>query len=305
MSGDIASCALHLEGASRLITETAKWKSHYSNKAHALHRIFFFLKTLYDSTAIPSPSNSTSTNLSSGWNSVAPSLSPSELIDTTEIATSPFTGSYESKQAGAYESIYAIPKALLIFLAQTTKLINEVTDAREKSGNTQIPSPLAERCDALEASIMDWHADPTPLDVTSSPVANPNIIHNMTQAFHKAIIIFFAQNIRLLWHRYLKPFVSEVLDCIEAVERVKTEWHVSASPLYWPAFIAASEAFDPVLQERFKSWYAQVEPNAIGSMSNGIRLLEEVWAEGPSTGVYKTSLWRHLAKKTDTKLMLN
>ncbi|KAJ5082329.1 hypothetical protein N7532_011372, partial [Penicillium argentinense] len=305
MSGDTSCCGLHLEGASRLIMETAKWKSHYSNKAHALHRIYFFLKTIYDSTAIHTPSASTSPP--QRWHAVSPS-SPSdasEFINTTEIATSPFTSSYDLKQAGTYENIYAIPKTLLIFLAQTTKLINEVFDAREKSGDTQIPAPLADRCDALETSIMDWHADPTPVDVISGPVANPNIIHNMTQAFHKAIIIFFAQNIRLLGCRYLKPFVSEVMDCIEAVERIKAEWQVSASPLYWPAFIAASEAFDPLLQKRFKIWYAQVEPNAIGSMSTGIRLLQEVWAEGPSTVVHKTSLWRHLARKTDTKLMLN
>ena len=106
-------------------------------------------------------------------------------------------------------------------------------------------------------------------------------------------------------HRYLRHYVEDVIDSIEEVERIKVEWQVSASPLYWPAFIAASEAFDLRLQDRFKSWYAQVEPNAIGSMNTGISLLQLVWAEGPSTGVHLTSLWRHIATRTGTLLMLN
>ncbi|KAJ6005038.1 hypothetical protein N7540_012837 [Penicillium herquei] len=247
-----------------------------------------------------------SENIPDTWNAASPlSNAASGPIDGIELNTSPSPTSYGVKKTGDYESIYAIPKSLLVFLAKTTELINAVSDARERSGNTHIPSPLAERCDELETSIMDWHADPIATDVTSSPVANANIIHNMTRAFHKALIIFFAQHIRLLGHRYLKPFVEDVIDSIEAVESIKVEWQVSASPLYWPAFIAASEAFDPHLQERFQRWYAQVEPNAIGSMSTGICLLEQVWAEGPSTGSHRTSLWRHIAMRTDTKLMLN
>lgn len=226
-------------------------------------------------------------------------------IDGSKIPTTPRAGFYSPKHKGGYESIYAIPKDLLIFLAHTTELINLTSEVRERSGTSHIPLTLAERCDQLEMRIMDWQADPIPADVTSSPIANPSIIFNMTHAFHKAIIIFFAQHIRLMGHRYLRHYVEDVIDSIEEVERIKVEWKVSASPLYWPAFIAASEAFDVRLQERFKSWYAKVEPNAIGSMNTGISLLQHVWAEGPSTNVHLTSLWRHIAIRTGTLLMLN
>jgi arginine metabolism regulation protein II len=218
--------------------------------------------------------------------------------------TSPFAGPDDTKQAGAYESIYAIPKSLLVFLGKATDLIKAVYEVREISQNKNIPSPLAERCDELETNIMDWQADTAHTDVTSRLAANTGIIHNMTRAFHKAIIVYFAQHIRLLDHRYLKPFVEEVLEGIEAVERIKAEWQVQASPLYWPAFIAASETFDPRLQDRFRAWYAQVEPHAIGSMSPGIGVLEQVWAEGPGDGDRKTSLWRQIAARNNTALML-
>ncbi|KAL4878158.1 fungal-specific transcription factor domain-containing protein [Aspergillus karnatakaensis] len=283
ISGDMASCGLHLDAAYRLITETAKWKTRYSSKAKALHRVYFYLRTIYESTA---------------------SRSSAETAHGDEFVSSPFVGFDDTDRADAYESIYAIPKSLLIFLGKTTKLINAVMDARAASGSTHIPSPLAERCDELESSIMDWTVDSTQPEVTSRLAANAGIIKNMTWAFHKAIIIFFAQHVRLLGHRYLKPYVEDVLDRIEAVERIKAEWQVQASPLYWPAFIAASETFDTRLQDRFRKWYTQVEPHAIGSMSPGIALLEQVWAEGPAEGGRKTSLWRTIATRTNATLML-
>ncbi|KAL4736095.1 fungal-specific transcription factor domain-containing protein [Aspergillus similis] len=264
ISGDIASCGLHLDAAYRLITETAKWKRHYSNKAKALHRVYFYLRTIYESTAIRTNAET--------------------AVGGSRFVASPFAGFDDTERADAYESIYAIPKSLLIFLGKTTELINAVLE--------------------LESSIMDWQADEIRPEVTSRLAANAGIIKNMTCAFHKAIIIFFAQNIRLLGHRYLKSYVEDVLDRIEAVERIKTEWQVQASPLYWPAFIAASETFDSRLQDRFRKSYAQVEPHAIGSMSPGIGLLEQVWMEGPAKGGRKISLWRHIATKTNTPLML-
>ena len=303
MSGDISSCGLHLQAAAKLITETAKSKSHYSTRCAALHRIYFYLSTIYDSTATRVPGSSKESQESS--NVESPLSNECAAIDGSKIPTSPRAGFYNTKHAGGYESIYAIPKDLLVFLAQTTELINLTSEVQERAGNPHIPFALAERCDELETRILDWQADPIPADATSSPIANPSIIYNMTHAFHKAIIIFFAQHIRLMGHRYLRHYVEDVIDSIEEVERIKVEWQVSASPLYWPAFIAASEAFDLRLQDRFKSWYAQVEPNAIGSMNTGISLLQLVWAEGPSTGVHLTSLWRHIATRTGTLLMLN
>jgi arginine metabolism regulation protein II len=303
MSGDISSCGLHLQAAAKLIMETAKSKTHYSTRSAALHRIYFYLSTIYDSTAMPVPGSSAKAQETS--NVESPLSDDCAAIDGLEITISPRAGFYNTKHKGGYESIYAIPKDLLVFLAQTTELINLTSEARERSGTTHIPFTLVQRCDELEMRIMDWQTDPIPADATSSPIANPSIIYNMTHAFHKAIIIFFAQNIRLMGHRYLRHYVEDVIDSIEEVERIKVECQVSASPLYWPAFIAASEAFDLRLQDRFKNWYAQVEPNAIGSMNTGISLLHHVWTEGPSTGAHLTSLWRHIAMRTGTLLMLN
>ncbi|KAF5006439.1 hypothetical protein FDECE_7199 [Fusarium decemcellulare] len=300
MSGDTASCGMHLDAAHELISHTKTWKIRYSNKAQALHRIYFFLRTIYESTAIRN--NASEAKMCEPW--IAGS-------SKTDGPANPLRGALEGEidltapetsiRGGAYESIYAIPQSLLMLLSQATELINQVTDAREESRNSEIPKSLVERCDDLEKRIMDWHAESTPSNKSSS---NSNIIQHMTRAFHNAIIIFFAQHIRLMGYRYLQTFVENVIESIEAVERIKAEAQILAAPIYWPAFIAASEAFDPNLQDRFRSWYNQVEIYGIECMRTGIRVLVDVWAEGPSRGTRTTSLWKVVAKRTGSSLML-
>lgn len=300
MSGNTGSCGLHLDAAYRLITETGKQKKRYSSKAQALHRVYFYLRTIYESTAIhdsssPARSPDATTPLSSTVEN-----SPHE-----DFFASAQNANFDSAQRnGAYENIYAIPVSLLLYLSRATQLVNEVLATRNQSGDAHIPSYLAQKCDDLETEIMDWQAEDISPSKLSNPEPNLGIIHNMTRAFHQAIVIYFAQHIRLLGHRYLKPFVENVIESIEAVERIKVEWQILASPLYWPAFIAASEAFDTRLQDRFKCWYAQVESYAIGSMDPGIRLLQEVWEMGPTNCGPDSCLWRQIASRTKTTLML-
>lgn len=283
-----------------MIAEIGKRKSQYSKKAKALHRVYFYLRTIYEGTVTRDYADPTA---SPEPTSVVSPLRLENIVQGESIAQSQLTGLHETDQE-VYQSIYAIPQRLLVFLNEAIQLISEVTAARQISGNTKIPSPLAERCDELETRIMDWKADSVTADDASDPAANPRIIRHTTQAFHQAIIIYFAQHIRLLGHRYLRPFVENVLSNLETVENIKTEWQTLGSPLYWPAFIAASEAFDPNLQSRFRNWYAQVECYAIGSMDSVIRLLEQVWAEGPSNGSSDICLWRQIATRTKTTLML-
>jgi arginine metabolism regulation protein II len=135
--------------------------------------------------------------------------------------------------------------------------------------------------------------------------ARSEIIHHTTLAFHNALIIYFAQDIRFLGHRYLQPYVQVVLDSIEAIERIKAKVHILAAPLYWPVFIAASEAFHDHLQERFRSWYNHAEIYGIAAVRTGITVLTEVWKGGPTRENALTSQWRTIVKRTNAKLMLS
>ncbi len=55
VSGDTATCGLHLNGCEQLIRSARKSKTKYSPKARALHRIFFYLRTIHASTTLEKP----------------------------------------------------------------------------------------------------------------------------------------------------------------------------------------------------------------------------------------------------------
>ena len=122
-----------------------------------------------------------------------------------------------------------------------------------------------------------------------------------------ALIIYFAQHIRLMGYRYLQSYVKDVLESIEAIEKIKAESHILAAPIYWPAFIAASEAFHEDLQRRFRDWYdEQVGVYGIEAVRSGISVLSEVWSRGPSASSPSfTSRWRMVLQETGAHLMLS
>lgn len=287
---------MHLDGAYRLISQARRWKSKYSNKAQALHRIYFYLRTIYQSTLIKRDDNGGTGTCESSGSGILPD-------DNAAISSPPD----DSAGMSTYVHIYGIPHSLLALLNRTVELVNRVVDERERTGTRVLPTHLAPQCDELEASIMEWKAEPPPIPyITSTKAsANSDIIKHMTRAFHTAVIIYFAQHIRLLGHHYLQPFITKVIDSIEAIESIKVETEILAAPLYWPAFIAASEAFDPRLQDRFRRWYSQVEVYGIEGVRTGIRVLADVWDQGPCPGATTTSIWRMVVRRTGAVLLLS
>lgn len=59
------------------------------------------------------------------------------------------------------------------------------------------------------------------------------------------------------------------------IEHIKAETNMLAAPIFWPTFIAATEAFDPKQQASF--WKGHEEVAAYG-----IAPVNEVWEVGPS-----------------------
>lgn len=205
-----------------------------------------------------------------------------------------------------YECIYGVPQSLLVLLARATDIINQVVAARNTIGFCFIPDELKGSCDELETSIINWDDEVGSFDrFRQDDSTNSEIIRQTTLAFHNALIIYFAQHIRLIRHVYLKSHVQAVIDSIEAIEKIKAKTCILAAPLYWPAFIAGSEVFDLGLQNRFKDWYTQVELYGIGSVRTGIRVLEDVWKGGPSVENKLTSRWRAVVERTGAALMLS
>ncbi|VUC22157.1 unnamed protein product [Clonostachys rosea] len=307
MSGDTETCAMHLDGAYRLINQARSWKKKYSSKAQALHRIYFFLRTVYESTRMGSTAAQSSSADSPmlDWGTSAEAISGVLPEDGSTVGRLP-SDQYANDMC-TYAHIYGVPHSLLVLLNRAVEVVRMVMEERERTGVRGLSSDLVPKCDEMELSIVEWLADPIHDPASPGKVTPTNsiIMEHMTRAFHNAIIIYFAQHVRLLKHQYLQPFIIKVIDSIEIIERIKAEAHIFAAPLYWPAFIAASEAFEPVLRERFEKWYRDVEIYGIGCIRTGTQVLSDVWEQGPCPGATLTSIWRMVLQRRGDILLLS
>lgn len=208
-------------------------------------------------------------------------------------------------EVSAYECIYGIPQSLLLLLKESIEVIDEVNSYRTKTGDSSIPAFLNQLCEELEQKILDW-----PLDGSfhrykeSKNGISATIIYHQTRAFLNALIIYFSQSVMLISHRYLRQYVQAVLDSIEAIEQLKAETKILAAPLFWPAFMGATEAFEPRLQERFRQWYGRVEVYGIEAVRTGIQVVHEVWKQGPTMSRRVDAGWRSIVEKRGDCLML-
>ncbi|KAF4972582.1 hypothetical protein FSARC_855 [Fusarium sarcochroum] len=310
VSGDIETCGIHLDGAFRLITHAQKWKRTYSPKAQSLHRIYFYLRTIYESTAPRQCRASRRLSLSNDPHDLESSdqddIFCRHILDKQMLAYGPGLDLDFEPRISSCERIYGIPHSLLYLLTRVIDLIDKIQGATDASSIGQVPGHLISECDDVERSILSW-PEAVGLEESVRNIDSPSskIVHHHTLAFHNALIIYFAQHIPLVGHRFLQPYVTAVLESMEEIEVLKIGAETLAAPLYWPAFIAGSEAFDKGLQDRFHLWYSHVQIYRIEALRTGIEVLSEIWENGPSAGHRTTCYWRAAVERSGVRLMLS
>lgn len=293
-------------------------KSKFSTKAKALHGIYLYLRVLYESTALRTPDPSSHAQSPILLDSRGTFGYPFDQRSMNNEATAPYTprslnsispGIYFSDQNAtemlACECIYGIPQTLLIMLKDSIEIIAKVDRERERTGHSDVSGPLGKECDELERKILDW-----PLEENLRQLQNEyhethaRIIYHQTKGFHNALIIYFSQQARLLSHRYMRQYVAAVLDSIEAIEDIKMEAQILAAPLFWPAFIGATEAHEEWSQQRFKDWYRRVGVYGIKAARTGLKVVQEVWKMHPQSEQKFTCRWRSVVNTSRDILML-
>lgn len=300
MSGDTTTCGVHLDGAHQLLSHVWHKKRKASEKMKILHRIYCYLRIIWESTQVSDDSH-TRFALRSTTESVFRMLDQREASDI--LPDHPPRPPHEPLPLTSYEYIYGIPQNLLVMLEDTIKLIDRLARAKIS------PNPaddLDAACDDLEQSILDW---PIPRNTELwSPInggPHARIVYHQTVSFHSALIIFFTQKVRSLNYRYLQKHVETVLESIEAIEKIKAETNMLAAPLFWPAFIAATTTFDCNHQARFRKWYGEADSYGIAAVRTGIRVILEVWKEGPPRSSARMCPWRHIVSHNSESLMLS
>lgn len=301
MSGDTHTCGVHLDGAGELLKFLWSKKRSFSAKTRSLYSIYCYLRVIYESTLArqaeaPAQRESRPESVFCFFNGTA----------SDEVGDRRLSSPIIAAETAMFEYIYGIPQQLLAILERITRLIRRVDDFRTANKLAHLPEDIDIACDRLENDILDWKLeDDNSLSLAADTDATRGIVRNQTRAFHGALVIFFSQNIRLLDHRYLRQEVDNILESIETIEHIKAETNMLAAPIFWPAFIAATEAFDPKQQARFRKWHEEVTAYGIASVRTGIDVVNEVWKVGPSRAKRHTSLWRTIIARTGDSLMLS
>ncbi|KIV83157.1 hypothetical protein PV11_05207 [Exophiala sideris] len=295
-SGDTGTCGVHLKGCEQLIRSARKSKSRYSVKARALHRIFFYLRTIHASTTLDKEA--------SGQNSEHDNLQGDRAANDDswlEMHES------EPKDMTSCDYVYGVPLSLLVLTRKAIRVVQAVARFRQRNPALLFSNSLSNKCDEVDEGILDWPIDK---ELSQCPTIGrgddaSRIVHHQTHAFHDALVLYFAQHVRLMHHRHLKPYVESVLHHLEEIEKIKDGSNVFAGTLFWPAFIAASEAFDQTLQARFMAWFERAKIYGLHSLWGGNSLVLQVWNKSSTSKARVTSQWRAIAEEKQIELMLS
>ncbi|KIW18942.1 hypothetical protein PV08_03231 [Exophiala spinifera] len=308
VSGDTGTCGVHLKGCEQLIRSARKSKTKYSGKARALHRIFFYLRTIHASTtintedAVHSPSEQ-------HFNSDSSVGSDHEGVGEMEIEDDSWLDMQEDepKDMSSCDYIYGVPQSLFVLMRKAVRVVQHVSRYRRKNPGRLYSACLARKCDEVDEEILDW---PIEQELSRSPIMDreddtSKIVQHQTRAFHGALVLYFSQNVRLMHHRHLRPYVESVLYHLEAFDTIRNgSGSGCGGILFWPAFIAASEAFDPALQARFMAWFDRAKSYGLHSLWGGNAIALEVWNKDSTNKTRITSQWRTIAEERQVELML-
>lgn len=299
MSGSATTCGVHLNGAHQLLEHMWNEKKKASEKTKTLHRIYCYLRIIWESTQVFKDGRAECVMRSS------PRKSVFKMLEQREAAEDSFSNASETScgllTMPSFEHIYGIPQSLLAMLEDTTRVVDQL-----KRTNKANDEDLGGACSELEQRILDWAlVSDSNCDPSTSEGKRQKIIQHQTASFHSALVIFFSQNVRSLDRRYLKQYIETVLESIEAIERIKAETNMLAAPLFWPAFMAATTAYTSDHRTRFRKWYEGASSYGIATVRTGINVILKVWEnDQPPTGSL-TCPWRHVVSSSGEDLMLS
>ncbi|KAK5417732.1 arginine metabolism regulation protein II [Exophiala xenobiotica] len=306
-SGDTGTCGVHLKGCEQLIRSARKSKTKYSAKARALHRIFFYLRTIHASTTLDKDISCRSPS-QEHISSESGTLEQDDFLRDLAADDDTWLDMRENdpKDMTSCDHIYGVPQSLLVLMRKAVRVVQLVSRFRRSNPGLLYSTSLARKCDEVDEEILDWPID---RELSLCPTMTrgdeaAKIVEHQTRAFHDALVLYFSQHVRLMHHRHLKPYVERVVYHLEEIERIKDGSNFFAGALFWPAFIAASEAFDPTLQARFMTRFERAKIYGLHSLWGGNALALEVWNKDGTNKARVTSQWRAIAEERQVELML-
>ncbi|KAH0173584.1 class II aldolase, partial [Aureobasidium melanogenum] len=322
-SGEAETCSLHLDGCEQIIRHVRKRKSRFSHKARALHRIYFYLRTIHDATRPWTVADASATNESHSSSSSTDSPTAERSSVTSPLRNAEFATSFERGSGlwldmtessmpdmTACEFVYGILQSALVLLRRATVALRLDYLANDCDADAADSIEVQEICRSVELEILNWSAQ-TELGKKAHLFSENEfeLVKRQTNAFHHALVIYFAKQYRHLPSLYLANNVLAALQDLEELEQLKTAHRIEASPIFWPAFIAACEARDKQTRQRWRTWYEKAEAyNVNHAMSSGRNFAFETWDHEGANDVANAAddrcRWRVMVESQQLCLML-
>ncbi|KAJ5448383.1 transcriptional regulator family: Fungal Specific TF [Penicillium cf. griseofulvum] len=195
-----------------------------------------------------------------------------------------------------YPEIFGIPESWIVLLSQVIRLGKE-KDATEGNDASKCLSlkEFIGRAKTLEDYINNL-TRPS-LENTHSHLDH-EIIENMLNAMQNALTIYFYRRIRDVNASLLQQKVVGVLDNLLRCEDTDSTVVHGSAGFIWPAFIAACEAEDPLVQLSFSDWFVNsARRSGLYCFTETLANVQRIWQD-KNCANGRSVTWLELMKST-------
>ncbi|KAJ4993695.1 hypothetical protein SVAN01_00749 [Stagonosporopsis vannaccii] len=182
-----------------------------------------------------------------------------------------------------YPEIFGLPEKYVFALS----LIIRLGQWRDEAGHQDTADALSlteflSRAKTIERYIKQlcWPNTGADLPPSNRLEAPDSMLDDLLQAMQHALTIYFHRRIYDVEADMLQAHVVGVLDCLLRLEAAEAGTVYGSARMLWPAFIAACEAEDPLVQSSFREWF-QISATRSGLpyFGNAKVNIERVWDE--------------------------
>ncbi|KAI2676541.1 transcriptional regulator family: Fungal Specific TF [Penicillium roqueforti] len=177
-----------------------------------------------------------------------------------------------------YPEIFGIPEPWVLLLSQVIRLGKEKDAAeREDASNCISLKEFISRAKTLEDYINKL---PLPSLENIQSEFDHEVIDNMLNAMQNALAIYFYRRIYDVDASLLQQKVVVVLDHLLRCENTDSTVVHGSAGFIWPAFIAACEADDPLVQASFSNWFVNsARRSGLSCFTETLANIQRIWQE--------------------------
>lgn len=182
--------------------------------------------------------------------------------------------------ATLYPEIFGVPELWAQGLSLVIRLANEKDAAAQDSR----PSCLSLKdfiswAKSIE-QLINHLEPPRQTTIGHDSQVNQVVLKNMLDAVQQALAIYFYRRIYDVEASILQQKVVNVRDCLLRCEAADSSVVYGSAGFIWPAFVAACEAEDPMVQSSFADWFDNAaQRSGLSRFTDTLQSIRQTWQE--------------------------